>query len=47
MHKEGVLAPVIATGEDVSVEVCDVRCVYPREKEPEVGLPQGLCLCES
>lgn len=42
-----MLAPVRPTGEDVSVQVCDVRCVCPQEKEPEVGLPSGLCLGES
>lgn len=36
-----MLAPVRPTGEDVSVEVCDVRCVCPQEKEPEVGCHQG------
>lgn len=41
-----MLASVSPTGEDVSVEVCDVRSVCPQE-EPEVGLPQGLCLDES
>lgn len=47
MHKKGMLAPVIATGEDVSVEVCEVRCVCVlRRRSLRLGCHRG-CACVS